>query len=449
MGGAYVEIRGDGKQVVTELDKTQAQLNKFKAEAARIAEGLVTPLEKLEVELAKIQVLGAKGYLSPEQTDRGIAQIKKQFDELTKGPSFLDSIKSKFGAKGSLKDVLEPLLVGGGAIAGITFAAAQFDKLTGSVADSANKFRLGKISFGGLVKDFAESIPILGSVVRGFRNIGEAWVGTEAIKAREEKYAADSRKAMEESNAVRSVNSGRANLRGFLSESEARARASESTLGIRGMSMMDRISVTAGGSYNEKIQDALKIQAEMVQQLKDAAKKKLDDLDKIESDLKADQFAKADAYKKRVEIEKGLIDDEARVRMAIAEEIASHRRGREQAIADAQLEYAKKFAGDFMKRTFETDGKTGAIKVGNVSITPGNGDGNFSGTLKDWITGQVGNVNALMNNARGSVNLQSQFSGYGNEVGGIISASGDIGTTTKDILQAVIKIADKPSPSFT
>lgn len=82
----------------------------------------------------------------------------------------------------SIRDIgkTASLLRGGAIFAGITAFSNFLARTSEEVAELSNKYRDGEVSLGGLVKGVAESIPILGGLIKTFDNISEAVTGAKA-----------------------------------------------------------------------------------------------------------------------------------------------------------------------------------------------------------------------------------------------------------------------------
>ena len=114
--------------------------------------------------------------------------LQQGFDDAKKkSKGFLGDLKSMFG-KSSTLGLLTKTLMGGGAIAGIGLIAKEFAK-TGEEAEKlTTEFRQGKINSDQLAQGLLESVPIIGSLVKGAEGFSEALTGAkeQARKAAEE-----------------------------------------------------------------------------------------------------------------------------------------------------------------------------------------------------------------------------------------------------------------------
>jgi lambda family phage tail tape measure protein len=106
----------------------------------------------------------------------------------------LDSIKSKFGSRSLLKDVLE-VAVGGGIVGALGFAAQQVELLSAKLADLGDNARKGEGGLSEFAGDALRSLPVFGSLVKTFDNLREAITGegVEIAKTDAETKAANDR----------------------------------------------------------------------------------------------------------------------------------------------------------------------------------------------------------------------------------------------------------------
>jgi hypothetical protein len=96
---------------------------------------------------------------------------------------FLHELNKVAGKRGSVKEFTE-LLVGGGAVAGLTFAAHEIGSMAVEVGKLRDEFDEGKISAGQFVEKMAEGLPVLGSIRVAGLAIRELFTGEEADAAR-------------------------------------------------------------------------------------------------------------------------------------------------------------------------------------------------------------------------------------------------------------------------
>jgi hypothetical protein len=89
-----------------------------------------------------------------------------------KNRGFLDELNAQYGKKSTIGKVFK-LAAGGGVIAGLALAANEFKNLTEHAGEMYDKFRAGNTTAGELADEVAKSLPIIGKVYEGFKNIGE------------------------------------------------------------------------------------------------------------------------------------------------------------------------------------------------------------------------------------------------------------------------------------
>lgn len=109
----------------------------------------------------------------------------------------LHQLKAAFGPRGPLKDFSE-LLVGGGAVAGITFTAHVLEETATQARNIADEFGRGDINAGQMGDKLARAVPILGSIYAAGRSIRELFTG-------EESFAAEITRAAERTNELVTV----------------------------------------------------------------------------------------------------------------------------------------------------------------------------------------------------------------------------------------------------
>lgn len=111
---------------------------------------------------------------------KSYSRMKNETEKPSKGGFFdiLDDLKKVGGGRGKVKDVAE-LLVGGGAVAGITFLGMALKNATGNMVELRNAFQAGKIDAGELVEKVAAGVPILGQFWQAGRNIRELFTGED------------------------------------------------------------------------------------------------------------------------------------------------------------------------------------------------------------------------------------------------------------------------------
>ena len=101
------------------------------------------------------------------KADAGIfSDVKKQLDET----------KKTFGRRGLFGELTQ-IAVGGGAIAGVTFAVRQVDMLAAGAAKLADELRRGVRPVSEIADEFARTIPILGSIYSAGQSIREVFTG--------------------------------------------------------------------------------------------------------------------------------------------------------------------------------------------------------------------------------------------------------------------------------
>ncbi len=112
------------------------------------------------------------------------AQFKIAMDKATqqldhlggKSDSLMSKLKESFG-RGSTFGQFAKLFAGGGAIIGLSIATRELEKMTAEGAKLADEFREGKISGGEMATGLAESIPVLGNIVKAGADIVEMFTG--------------------------------------------------------------------------------------------------------------------------------------------------------------------------------------------------------------------------------------------------------------------------------
>lgn len=114
-------------------------------------------------ETRKIELrIAAKDEASPV-----IGNVRQSVDQLSRtiertgGSSFLGELSALTGARGRLKGIAE-LFVGGGAIAGISFAASKIGDAAEKAAELARQFAIGHLSAQQLTADLVRALPVLG-----------------------------------------------------------------------------------------------------------------------------------------------------------------------------------------------------------------------------------------------------------------------------------------------
>ena len=96
---------------------------------------------------------------------------------------FEKKLKNMFGPRSLLKDAAE-IALGGGAVAGVTFAAQAIGDAATKIAELNAEFDKGQLSAGEFAGEIARSIPVLGQMVTMFDQIGAAITGSGAAFAR-------------------------------------------------------------------------------------------------------------------------------------------------------------------------------------------------------------------------------------------------------------------------
>lgn len=104
---------------------------------------------------------------------------------------FEKKLKDMFGPRSLLKDAAE-IALGGGAVAGVTFAAQAIGDAADKVAALNAEFDSGQLSASEYAGEIARSIPVLGQMVTMFDKIGAAITGSGAELA---KLTAENEKA--------------------------------------------------------------------------------------------------------------------------------------------------------------------------------------------------------------------------------------------------------------
>lgn len=104
---------------------------------------------------------------------------------------FEKKLKDMFGPRSLLKDAAE-IALGGGAVAGVTFAAQAIGNAADKIAELNAEFDSGQLSAAEYAGEIARSIPVLGQMVTMFDKIGGAITGSGAELA---KLTAENEKA--------------------------------------------------------------------------------------------------------------------------------------------------------------------------------------------------------------------------------------------------------------
>jgi hypothetical protein len=97
----------------------------------------------------------------------------------------LDSIKQTFGGRGPVKDVLEAFLVGGGAVAGLSFGANVLAQGAKSFEDASAIAATGETTITRMTQGAVSSLPILGRLVDATKSMLDGLQDFSAAMARE------------------------------------------------------------------------------------------------------------------------------------------------------------------------------------------------------------------------------------------------------------------------
>lgn len=89
---------------------------------------------------------------------------------------FLDSLNARFG-RGSFAGQLTRLFRGSGPLLALGLAAHEFDAFATQIKDINQQVATGALRAGELPERYAEAIPIIGYIEKGFRSIGEVVTG--------------------------------------------------------------------------------------------------------------------------------------------------------------------------------------------------------------------------------------------------------------------------------
>jgi hypothetical protein len=119
---------------------------------------------------------GTEAQAMEQKTGASFKSVNKQMNDL-------------LGKKSDLAKMLK-LAAGGGAVAGISMAAKEWESATAKAAEIAQKFHEGSISGSEMAAQIAREIPILGNVVKGWDNILGIATGVKAEVAEIDREAA-------------------------------------------------------------------------------------------------------------------------------------------------------------------------------------------------------------------------------------------------------------------
>ena len=399
-GGAAFEITANKEGLIDALDSSEEAFKKFKADASRIAEGLMTPLEKLEREMAKIQALGAKGYLDPTQTERGIAAVKKQIEDLGKsgsgGGGFFKSLKGQLGEESDLGN-FGKLLKGAGAVAGVTMVSRAIKDAADKAAELRQQYERGEISATQMAGGLARSLPVLGDMTQAFDSIRELITGENAeINKQAELIMKAAAKTDEH---TRKMVEARGVLRGLQLDFQA-------------------LSMTGP-----------QLQIFNLNRQKEAADK--EDIQKLRGTKELPDILKqreANANKQAYDISKSFLKetmDALKGRFAFKQ--------MNEGDGNVVPEF-RRWIGNQLNRGSEL------VESGKKTVA-GFSTGDVAGVLGAFVNKQIGNANALMNSARErAMQDDKHFASFASGIGNF-ATGGDLGTTAKDILKQTETIA--------
>jgi hypothetical protein len=118
--------------------------------------------------------------------DKSAEAMDKSFTQGAKNA--IKSLNSEFGKKSLLGQGIK-LAMGGGAIGGVSLAAKEFEALTADVAKTADAYRMGELTGRDLAAEVARQIPIIGTAVKAWDNLGYAITGVRAEMEKDATYA--------------------------------------------------------------------------------------------------------------------------------------------------------------------------------------------------------------------------------------------------------------------
>ncbi len=133
---------------------------------------------------------------------KGINSATKDVDGLEKKTkSFLSGLSDSFGKRSSLGQ-LTKLAVGGGAIAGLSFAARELDKFTEKIV--AMQLESGKAdhSFDDYAVEIAKALPIIGSITDAVENVLKVATGQAKQEAETKAIIDDQNAAFQKRNEI-------------------------------------------------------------------------------------------------------------------------------------------------------------------------------------------------------------------------------------------------------
>ncbi len=102
------------------------------------------------------------------------------FDKIKHG---LEEVKGKAGRHSLIGEGAETFLKGAGVVGGVALLGHELADVTDQAVELSKAFKLGEVSSDAMIQKIAEGVPLLGSFVRFFENVGELISGEEATKA--------------------------------------------------------------------------------------------------------------------------------------------------------------------------------------------------------------------------------------------------------------------------
>jgi hypothetical protein len=121
-----------------------------------------------------------------DAAEKELKRLRKEAEKAgvdTGKKGILESLKNAFGGRSDLKDVTE-ILVGGGAVAGLSLAGRVLNDMTGKAIELRDAFSDGSKSAGEVADELIRSLPVLGNIFSAGQNIRELFTGERAEIAR-------------------------------------------------------------------------------------------------------------------------------------------------------------------------------------------------------------------------------------------------------------------------
>lgn len=389
---------------------------------------------------------------------------RKLKESVNESHGVLETLKRSFGRGSAFQETGE-LLKGAGVVAGLTIAGEVLKNATGKAVELKNALVEGKMSGGEMANEFAKSLPILGGIVEAGANIHELFTSEKFIL-----------KQWEELNTELGVSIKR--MYDLKAATEAFKKSSEESVAgaERGIVRTGIKDPTQGSIFDIQtgLQDQLKgiskkgesfLDSDKFQKAKEESDKlneKLKDLNKQKSALEAkgvsangsadggfwtgvlwggaaQQKQGSDSALLR-ETQSEIAKTQAAIN-ALNKAMETAKKGAAEATkaeAEAATRLANAKAGQVVLDTRDKMFKNGIIPIfGGAPDTPNGPLGKESGTLAtigDFVAKGLKWSGSTLEHAL-NVKESPVFSGFASQLGNAAFGTGDLNSTTKDILK--------------